>query len=264
MKTIKQLFILSLTVLLFSTSSYGQSAEQKGLEIAKKADQQDQGFANSSVNLKMILKNRHGQETTRLMTTKTLEGAVDGDKSLITFNSPRDVKGTATLTYTHKTTADDQWLYLPAIKRVKRIASDNKSGPFMGSEFAYEDLSSQEIEKYSYKYVKDESINGAATHVVERDPVDPKSGYTKQVVWYNQKNFRIEKMEFYDRKGELLKTLNYSDYKLYLNKFWRASKFHMVNHQTGKETTLLFEDYQFKTTSISENDFNPKTLSRAR
>ena len=130
------------------------AAAQSGIDIAKKADIADQGFVSTAVNIKMILKNKNGQTSERLMSNKILELTEDGDKSMITFNSPRDVKGTSTLTFTHKVGDDDQWLYLPSIKRVKRISSSNKSGPFMGSEFSYEDLSSQEVEKYTYKFFR--------------------------------------------------------------------------------------------------------------
>ena len=103
----------------------------------------------------MILRNAQGEESIRKFNSKTLEVDGDGDKSIFIFEHPRDVEGTAVLTFTHKVGPDDQWLYLPALKRVKRISSDNKSGSFVGSEFAYEDLSSQEIEKYTYKWVED-------------------------------------------------------------------------------------------------------------
>ena len=248
--------------MLIAVSLSAQSPEAKGLEIAKAADQYDQGFNSSQTKLTMILTNKQGQESTRFMSNKTLEQIEDGDKSLIVFDSPRDVKGTATLTFTHKEGSDDQWLYLPAVKRVKRISSDNKSGPFMGSEFAYEDLSSQEVEKYTYKFLKEETLNGVATYVVERDPVDPKSGYTRQIVWYNKENYRLEKMDFYDRRNALLKTLEYSNYKVYKEKYWRAGQMDMVNHQTGKKTRLMFEDYVFDL-GFTDNDFSQNSLRRA-
>lgn len=253
-----------IVALLFSVQffSIAQTAEQKGLQIAQKADEADRGFESSLVSLKMILTNKNGQISERLLENKTLELHEDGDKSLIVFNSPRDVEGTATLTFTHKESADDQWLYLPSIKRVKRISSDNKSGPFMGSEFAYEDLSSQEVEKYTYKFIREDNHNGTPVVVIERYPKDPKSGYTKQVVWYNKNNYRLEKVEFYDRKNSLLKTLEYVNYKQYLNKHWRAGELVMENHQTGKKTKLIFENYAFKT-GLSEADFSQNSLVRA-
>lgn len=251
--------IILALVILSTIGINAQSAEERGLEIAKAAEQADLGFNNSTVELKMTLKNKNGQTSERLMTTKTLELTEDGDKSLIVFNSPKDVKGTATLTFTHKTVSDDQWLFLPSIKRVKRISSNNKSGPFVGSEFAYEDLSSQEVEKYTYKFLKE---NGSLL-TVEQDPVDPKSGYTKRVVTYNKgKGYRVEKIDFYDRKGSLLKTLTYSDYELYKNKFWRAGVFNMVNVQSHKETRLEFSNYNFEV-NLAEEDFSQVALKRA-
>lgn len=261
MKSIKMILFAGL--MLFTISLFSQSPEQKGLAIAKAAEAADLGFESSSVNLKMVLRNNRGQVSERLLSTQTLELTEDGDKSLIVFNSPRDVKGTSTLTFTHKTSPDDQWLYLPAVKRVKRISSDNKSGPFMGSEFAYEDLSSQEVEKYTYKFLREETYNGEKTQLVERFPVDPKSGYTRQIVWYNKdKGYRIEKMEFYDRKDALLKTLTYHGFKIYEGKHWRAGEMHMVNHQTAKETKLIFEGYQFRI-GLTETDFTQNSLKRA-
>ncbi len=236
-----------------------QSAEERGLEIAKAAEKADLGFKSSISDIKMILKNRNGQKSERSLTTKTLELTEDGDKSLIVFNSPKDVKGTATLTFTHKTVSDDQWLFLPSIKRVKRISSNNKSGPFVGSEFAYEDLSSQEVEKYTYKFISE----SGDLLLVEQDPVDRKSGYKKRIVTYNKaKGYRIEKIEFYDRKGALLKTLTYSDYKLFKNKFWRAGALNMVNVQNNKETLLQFSNYNFDS-NLSDDDFTQVALKRA-
>ena len=133
----------------------------------------------------------------------------------------------------------------------------------MGSEFAYEDLSSQEVEKYTYKYLGEETINGDKCAMVERDPVDPKSGYKRQVVWFNlDKDYRAEKTDFYDRKNALMKTLTYHDYEKYADKHWRAKKMVMVNHQSNKETELHFEDYAFKI-GLTDADFNQNSLRRA-
>jgi len=252
--------IIITTIATFTLSvGFAQTAEERGLQIAKAAEEADLGFGSSTVELKMTLKNKNGQTSERFLETKTLELTEDGDKSQIVFNSPKDVKGTATLTFTHKVGSDDQWLYLPSIARVKRISSNNKSGPFVGSEFAYEDLSSQEVEKYSYKFLKEEGSN----LIVEQDPVDPKSGYTRRVVAYNKdKGYRIEKIEFYDRKNSLLKTLSYSNYRLYKDKFWRADTFRMVNHQSNKETILEFSNYNFDI-ELTDDDFSQVALKRA-
>ena len=144
------LLILTMSLLLLPLAAGAESPEEKGLAIAREADRRDTGFGDSTANLLMVLRNRHGQESVRNIRVRTLEVEGDGDKSLSIFDNPKDVKGTAFLTFGHKVGDDDQWLYLPALKRVKRISSRNKSGSFMGSEFAYEDISSPEVEKYTY------------------------------------------------------------------------------------------------------------------
>jgi len=223
----------------------------------------------------MILRNRQGQESVREMRIRTLEMEGDGDKSLIIFDRPRDVKGTiifdrprdvkgtAFLSYTHAVKPDDQWLYLPALKRVKRISSRNKSGPFMGSEFAYEDMTSQEVEKYDYKFLREEILDGRKTFVIERYPRYPHSGYTRQIVWLDQEMYQPLKVEFYDRKNALLKTLTLSGYQQYLDRYWRASQMEMVNHRNGKSTVLEWSNYRFRT-GLSERDFDKNSLKRAR
>ena len=133
----------------------------------------------------------------------------------------------------------------------------------MGSEFAYEDIASQEVAKYTYRYLRDETINGIDCFVIERYPAYEHSGYKRQVGWINKKEYRPEKIVFYDRKDSLLKTLTYSGYNQYLDKFWRADELHMINHQTGKSTLLSWSDYQFKT-GLEDSDFNRNSLKRAK
>ena len=180
------------------------------------------------------------------------------------FDSPKDVKGTAFLNYTHKVNDDDQWLYLPALKRVKRISSRNKSGSFMGSEFAYEDIASQEVERYTYKWLRDEMYANMDCYVIERSPADKKnSGYSRQVVWIDKQEYRTWKIEYFDRKNALLKTLTMNGFQQYIDKFWRADEMNMINHQTGKSTLLAFSNYHFAI-GFMARDFDKNSLKRAR
>lgn len=260
----KRLLCLSvLALFLLPRLAQAETPEEKGRAIAVEADARDAGFGDSTADLVMILKNRHGQESTRRIRNRTLEVSGDGDKSLVIFDRPADIKGTAMLTFTHKVGHDDQWLYLPALKRVKRISSANKSGSFMGSEFAYEDLASQEVEKYTDRWLRDEEYGGQSCFVIERDPVDPRSGYTRQVVWIDQSEYRTLKIDYYDRKNALLKTLTYHGYQQYLGQYWRADEMVVVNHQTGKSSRLMFENYKFRT-GLLDKDFTKNSLKRAR
>lgn len=136
--------------LLLPAASTAETPEAKGLAIAKEMDLRDIGFQDSRVELTMTLTNRHGETSSRKLRLATLEvpDAATDDKSLTVFDHPRDIAGTAFLSFTKILEPDDQWLYLPAVQRVKRISSANKSGPFVGSEFAYEALVSFEVGKY--------------------------------------------------------------------------------------------------------------------
>lgn len=258
-----RLRLYALCLSLIALSAAAQTPEEKGLAIARESDRRDRGYGDVAVDMEMVLKNRHGEESRRKIRVAFFETANDGDKSLTVFDEPADVKGTALLTFSHKTADDDQWLYLPALARVKRIASSNKSGSFMGSEFAYEDIGSQEVEKYTYKYLRDETYEGMPCLVIERYPVSRHSGYTRQVVWLDQAEYRPRKIDYYDRKQALLKTLTWSDYKQYLGKYWRVDEMVMLNHQSGKSTRLLWRDYRFRT-GLKDADFTQESLRRAR
>lgn len=239
------------------------SPEEKGLAIVQMADCRDTGWKDSEAQMLMILRNRQGRESKREVRVRTMEVDCDGDKGLSIFDTPRDVKGTAVLTFSHALEPDHQWIYLPALKRVKRISSKNKSGPFMGSEFAYEDIASQEVDKYTYKYLRIDVYNGMFCYVVERKPAYKFSGYKRQEAWFDKKHFNPQQVIYYDRKWALLKTLTFKDYQQYLGTYWRANEMFMQNHQTGKSTKLLWEEYQFGN-DFSERDFDQTTLKRLR
>jgi len=152
---------------------------------------------------------------------------------------------------------------MPALKRVKRISSANKSGPFMGSQFAYEDLASFEVGKYNYKYLRDELLGRNDSFVIENIPLYQYSGYTRQVVWIDKTRYIPLQVKYYDRKNDLLKTAVFIHYQQYLGQYWRADKQRMVNHQNGKTTELLLTGYQFKT-GLSARDFDKNSLKRMR
>lgn len=244
-------------------TGFALTAEEQGLQIVSEVDKRDTGFGDSKAILKMRLINRRGDESLRSLKMKTLEVIGDGDKSLTIFDSPRDIKGTAFLSYTHALVADEQWLYLPALKRVKRISSSNKSGPFLGSEYAFEDLTSFEVAKFSYKYLKDEMFEGMDCFVIELLPKYENSGYTREIIWIDKKRYIPIKVDYYDRKETLFKTQLFSKYKQYLNQYWRAGEQLMINHQNGKSTALLWENYQFGM-GLTDRDFDKNTLKRAR
>ncbi len=247
-------------IILFSLVLASSLVALSNLEIAQKADQVTDGFESSIAKTEMTLINASGQKSIRDMIMKTLEGE-NGDKTISTFLSPADVKGTKVLGWEHVDRDDDQWLYLPALKRVKRIASRNKSGSFMGSEFSYEDIGNQNPQKYTYEgEPKIVTYKGLECYMGVRKPKDKNSGYTKQVTWVDTKDFLIRKVDYYDRKGELLKTATFNDYKK-IDGIWRVGKIDMKNHQNDKETLLVWKEDKIKA-GLKSKDFDKRELKK--
>ena len=244
-------------------STGSDEASAKGAEIAAEADRRDSGFIDSEETFTMVLRDRRGRERTRTLRTKTFERSDDGDWSLTIFDQPADVKGTAMLTYSHGLEPDDQWLYLPALKRVKRISSKNRSGPFMGSEFAFEDLSDFELEKYAYRYIGEDACGEFQCFVTEWVPAYEHSGYARMEIWHDQAEYRVQKIKYYDRRNAHLKTLEYEGYQLHSDRFWRASTLYMTNHKNDKTTLLHYNDVKFGV-GLNERDFDQNALKRAK
>lgn len=234
-------------------SGFAETPAEKGLRIAKEMEAENIGFNGESSKMKMILIDAHGSRVEREMRGKVMEVKDDGDKSLITFESPLDVRGTKMLTWSHKEQDDDQWLYLPSVRRVKRITSRNQSASFLGSEFSYEDLGSQEIDKFNYLFLRDDKLADKDIWVLERTP-KKSSGYSKQIMYILKDIKTPVKVEYFDRRGELLKTAIFSKIKPHQHggrTFHRAGQIHMKNVQTQKES--IFE-WTERTLGVAHND----------
>jgi len=244
-----------------------ETPEEKGLAIAIEADQRDLGFGDFTANGEMVLRDKQGRESRRVFDNMTRERPETnvGDLGVIIFRKPRDIRGTALLTHANvEPNDDDQWLYLPAVKRVKRISSSNRTGKFVSSEFSYEDLGSQEVADYDYKWLRDEPCptDPALTcHVSESVPKNKKSGYSKRVAWTDTTEYRLQTIHFFNRRGDLEKQLTFTGYQQYLGTYWRAGTMQMENKQTGKSTDLLWTNYKFGN-GLSEADFDANRLKR--
>lgn len=257
----------SFAVMVLAAPVLALTPQEKGYEIAERNDVSDAGFATSTVELIMTLADPSGRTTTRdlRIDTREKEGEGNGDRSVTVFYSPRDVEGTALLTHSKVLESDDQWLFLPALRRTKRISSSNKSGPFVGSEFSFEDIAGSELGKYTYTYLETvtEDVAGETLEldVLECIPAYQRSGYSKIHCHFDTDIYQARKFKFYDRGGQHLKTLILDDYRQYDGGFWRAHRQTMTNHITGKETVLEFGDYEFGV-ELDERDFEPEALER--
>jgi outer membrane lipoprotein-sorting protein len=252
--------------LLLSLAACGVHADQasaRGQAIAEEMESRDRGWGDQQVALEMVLRSPSGAESRRRLRVSTLEVAGDGDRTLAVFDSPPDVRGAALLTHTHLDAPDEQWLYLPELRRVRRITTANRAGPFMGSEFAFEDLTSQEPERYRYRWLRNERADGRDTFVLERVPVYEGSGYRRQIVWVDQMRYQPLRIDFYDHRDAHQKSLRFHGYRHHLDRHWRAEGMEMVNHQTGAGTTLIWRDYRLRT-GLGPGDLDPARLVHQR
>ncbi|MGB1581758.1 MAG: outer membrane lipoprotein-sorting protein, partial [Nevskiales bacterium] len=232
-----RLFLTLLLPLLAGFTPTGDTPEARGQSIVDEAERRGEGFGDMTASLTMTIRNARGAEAVREMDIQVLEKP-EGSRSLAVVQQPKDVRGTALLTHSYDHEDDQQWLYFPAVKRVKRIAAQARSGPFMGSEFTYEDMTGQASEKYNYKLLGEEKIAIEGGEIdcwkIERIPKpEAQSSYKRHVSWVEKEFLWLVKVEFYDQNDDHLKTLEAADFELFEDKYWRAHELVMTNVRTG-------------------------------
>jgi len=248
-----------LMVFVLASQAHAQTAE----EVAIRADSNQRAFQDVQMKLEMVLISPSGETASRHLRVRSREVSNLADQTLMTFDTPRDLAGSGLLSYNQADGEDKQWLYLPSVKRIKQIGARNKSGPFMGSEFAFEDIVTPFWQKFRYQALTEETLDGLPCFTLERIPNDAYSGYARQRVWVDKEHYLIRRIEYFDRKNALLKTYSASEFTLHKGQHWRPAQMLMVNQQTGKQTRLQWSDYQFQT-GLSERDFSQNALLRVR
>jgi len=208
-----------------------------GKQLVSYIDKADQGWVDSYAKSSITIINARGQKSRSKTRQLTLEGS-GGNKSLIRYMSPANVRGVAALTHEHHRATDDSWLYLPSSRRVRRISGANRTSSFQGTEFTYEDMTRIVPSRYRWKFIKNMTHRGQPVFKVSAVPTYRNSGYSKQVFYLNRKQWRAETVEFYDKAGRLLKVLKFSKWKLYHGRYWRAHKLHMHNKQSQKKSII--------------------------
>jgi len=256
-----------ITTALFIITNIAVGQNLSALEIMKKNDQQRKA-KSERLELEMKLINKKGKIRVRKVSQLKKTDAAGNEKSLIRFHSPADVKGTGLLTIEHSDRDDDQWLYLPAMRKVRRISASSKTDNFVGTDFAYEDLKDEKLEKYDYKLVKDELLEGHPCYVIEAVPATAKekkqSGYSKREIWIDKTNYVNLKTKFYDKKGQLFKVFTARDIrKIEGTTKWRAHRMVMENLKTHHKTVLIFNNFVINK-GISDNNFTQRYLERGR
>lgn len=213
-----------------------------GLQIASHADAYDRGWKDEVVQGVMTLYGADGDSVRRTFSRMVLEQADAGDKLLIKFVSPAEIRGVTALTHEHPGSSDDNWLYLPANKRVRRISGANNTASFQGTEFTYEDLSNLDPTEYEWLFLEETTLESDAGDVpvfkLDAKPTYKDTGYSHIVVYFNRDNYRQERIDYYDKAGVLLKVREGGKWRLMHGRFWRSHLITMKNVQTGKRTEL--------------------------
>jgi outer membrane lipoprotein-sorting protein len=217
-------------------------------------------YADSTSDTTMTLTNKSGQQRVRKTfgTSKLDANGID-NKRMTRFLEPTDVKGTVSLLVEHSDKDDDIWIYLPSVKKVRRLISSNKKDSFVGTDFSYGDVIGHKVKEWNHTLVKEEDIDGKTCYVIESTPKDAtvktNTGYSKRVGWIQKDNFVTVKAIAYDEAGELLKEAKYSHWKEVdtVKHKWQAGILEAKNLQTGHSTVITID--QFKVNNGVKDDF---------
>jgi outer membrane lipoprotein-sorting protein len=243
---VSRAFVLS--ALLVFLGAGAAVAEPSGREIMEK-----NFFVSKVTGLQfsatMVLVNHKGQQRERKTTNvvKLQPNGIDS-KLLVKFNAPADIKGTGFLQVEHSDADDDLWIYLPALKKSRRLVANNKKDSFVGSDFSYGDIALPKVDQYRHTLLRKDKVGGFDCHVVESIPASDtfraNTGYSKKVTWVRTDNFLETKVEYYDLAGRLLKTQQVTKHQLVepAKQRWFALQREMMNQQTGHRTVFTIAD----------------------
>ncbi len=255
----KTITVKLIAIAVIIAAGFSANAQMTGREIVENAYNLPTGEDVTST-LTMTLINKSGQTRVRKIQQYSKDFD-DVEKSIMFFMTPADVKNTSFMNWTYDSDkADDQWIYLPALKKVKRISSDSKSDYFMGSDFTYDDLGDRKLDADVHKLLKEESIDGHACYVVESVSKDEDYMYTRTITWIRKDNFIGMKKEFYDEDEELLKVLKIKKVEK-IEGFWVITRSEMKNVQKNHKTTIQLSDIKINT-GVPASKFTDRMMMR--
>jgi outer membrane lipoprotein-sorting protein len=256
MKTLK--WSLLVLIALPIISNVKADAQVSGQEIMEKVYHNPSGD-DTQGELTMTLINNRGEQRVRQL-SQFIKTDSQVEKKIMFFLSPADVRNTSFMNWSYTDgRADDQWIYLPALKRVRRISSDSKSDYFMGSDFTYDDLGDRHPSQDTHKLLREETLEGKACYVVESVPRESGYIYSKTITWVMKDNYLGLKREFYDDRGRLLKILTIKDFEK-ISGFWTILETEMHNVQRDHRTVMIFTDVK-KNQGIPDSMFTERRMT---
>ena len=229
----KTIILAALLVILSAASAYCLTGE----EIAQNAHDRDTGSTSHAL-MQMDLIDKGGNINSRLVETWKMEDEKELDSLVMVFHKPASVKDTRFLVVENEGRDDDKWIYLPALKKVRRIDSSEGGNSFMGTDFTYDDMETRKVEEDSHDLIKEEKIAGYNCYAIEAASIDPdNSQYSRRISWIDRETWVPVKMELYDKKGNLEKVMT-ADRIEKVQGYWTIIKTTMKNVQTGHSTVL--------------------------
>jgi len=259
MKT-KRSLITAMVLVLWMVPGILNAQNLTGKEIIEKVYYRDEGKDRKG-NLTMTLVNSRGDKRVREL-TQFYKDYGETEKKTMFFVSPADVRNTSFMNWSYDDPSkdDDQWIYLPALRKVKRISSDSKDDYFMGSDFTYDDLGDRHPSEDQHKLLRTETLKGEECYIVESTPKDPDYMYSKTVTWVIKDKWIGLKKEFYDEDGDFLKKLQVQEYDN-IQGFWTILHSTMKNDQKDHKTIMEYENVKINT-GIRDSYFTQRMMER--
>ena len=258
--SVKKIITAGISLLLMFIGGQSAADELSAEAIAQHYFQLNRGWEKLSANIHMEI-TRGNRSAERDLSIEMLEKESSGERDLVRVLRPLDLKGTSVLTYTHDRDADEQWIYLPAIKRIKRLTLQSKGGAFLSSQFNFEDLSPFQLQKYRYRRLADETVEGQPCYVLESTPVEASSVYGRLINWIDQADYRLLKTQFFDTDGTLIKELFIEKHEKYRDKYWKPVQLKMVEQATGDSTLSRWSELSYDP-QLDESVFEVGSLKR--
>ena len=206
---------------------------------------------DSTSEATITLTNKSGQDRVRkTFGVSKLEANGEDNMRMTRFMAPADVKGTVSLLIEHSAADDDIWIYLPALKKVRRLVSSNKKDSFVGTDFSYGDVIGHKLSEWNYKLLREESADDMPCYVVEATPISDavrgNSGYAKRVTWIRKDNYFAIKGDLWDEAGEPVKVFHMTELQEVdpARHKWQAMRLETKNLQTGHQTVIKFENFK--------------------
>jgi outer membrane lipoprotein-sorting protein len=253
-------FIGILIIMLFASMSLNAQSELSGLEIMQKVANRPDGDEMEGTLIMTLVNSRGGERVREIKQYIKDFGSVE--KKIMFFVKPADVKNTSFMnwSYDDETANDDQWIYLPALKKVKRISSDSSGDYFMGSDFTYDDLGDRKPSDDTHTVLRTEIMDELDCYVVESVTKDEDYMYLKTVTWVVKDRWYGLKKDFYDEDGDYLKSLTLNNVEN-INGFWIITGTEMKNEQKDHATIMEFKNVQIDA-GINESNFTERMMKR--